>query len=256
MEIIICKDKTQADALAADYIASAVSKNPKIVLGLATGSTPLGVYGNLIEKNKRGEISFAQASSFNLDEYCGLPATDENSYAYFMRDNLFNHIDIDINNTHIPNGMAADFKEACESYERSIKEAGGVEIQILGIGGDGHIAFNEPSCSLTSRTRREALTRQTIEDNARFFGGDLNAVPKSALTMGIGTIMESRNIVLLAYGENKADAVAAMVEGGISAMCPASILQMHNSVKVFLDEAAASKLKLADYYKFKAEANF
>ncbi len=235
---------------AAKFVATAVKHNPRIVLGLATGETPLGLYANLIEMNKSGEIDFSKASSFNLDEYCGVPADNENSYAYYMRTNLFDKINIELENTHIPNGMAENPKAACEEYERAIKESGGVEIQILGIGSDGHIGFNEPTSSLSSRTRMKTLTRETVVDNARFFGGDENAVPKHVLTMGIGTIMESDTIVLLAYGKGKADAVAQMVEGSISAMCPASVLQMHEKVKVFLDEEAASKLKLADYYKW------
>ncbi len=235
---------------AAKFVASAVNKNPRIVLGLATGETPLGLYANLIEMNKNGEVDFSKVSSFNLDEYCGVPADNENSYAYYMRTNLFDKINIELENTHIPNGMAECPKTACEEYERAIKESGGVEIQILGIGSDGHIGFNEPTSSLASRTRMKTLTRETVVDNARFFGGDENAVPKHVLTMGIGTIMESDTIVLLAYGKGKADAVVKMVEGAISAMCPASVLQMHEKVKVFLDEDAASKLKLADYYKW------
>ena len=250
MEVIIYPTKEQANVAAADFVASAISRNPRIVLGLATGGTPLGLYENLIEKNKKGEISFAQATSFNLDEYYGLPADDKNSYAYYMRENFFDKIDIDLANTYIPNGMAEDPKIACEEYERKIKAAGGVQLQVLGIGSDGHIGFNEPTSSLSSRTRMKTLTRETIEDNARFFDDNPEAVPTHCLTMGIGTIMEADTIVLLAFGKSKADAVVGMVEGPISSMIPASILQMHRNVKVFLDEEAASKLKLADYYKW------
>ena len=250
MEVIIYPNKEQANAAAADFVASAVVRNPRIVLGLATGGTPLGLYENLIEKYKKGEVSFAKASSFNLDEYYGLPADDKNSYAYYMRENLFDKIDIELENTHIPNGMAENPKIACEEYERALKAAGGVDLQILGIGSDGHIGFNEPTSSLSSRTRMKTLTRETIEDNARFFDDNPDAVPTHCLTMGIGTIMESETIVLLAFGKSKADAVAGMVEGPISSMIPAYILQMHQNVKVFLDEDAASKLKLANYYKW------
>ncbi len=250
MEVIIYPDKEQAAAAAADYVAGQVKRNPYIVLGLATGETPLGLYKNLIEKNRKGEISFAKASSFNLDEYCGISADNENSYAYYMRKNFFEHIDIKLENTHIPDGSSENPLIACEQYERAIKGAGGVELQILGIGADGHIGFNEPTSSLSSRTRMKTLTEKTIGDNARFFGGDASAVPWHVLTMGIGTIMESEKIVMLAFGESKADAVAGMIEGPITAMLPASVLQTHQTVKVFLDEAAASKLKLAGYYKW------
>ena len=250
MEVIIYPNKEQANAAAADFVASAVARNPRIVLGLATGGTPLGLYENLIEKNKKGEITFSKAISFNLDEYYGLQADDKNSYAYYMRENFFDKIDIELENTHIPNGMAENPIIACEEYERAIKAAGGVELQILGIGSDGHIGFNEPTSSLSSRTRMKTLTRETIEDNARFFDDNPEAVPTHCLTMGIGTIMEAETIVLLAFGKGKADAVAGMIEGPITSMIPASILQMHRNVKVFLDEDAASKLKLADYYKW------
>ena len=250
MEVIIHPDRESANRAAAEFVAQAVRRNPRIVLGLATGETPLGLYENLAAMNKRGEISFAKVTSFNLDEYYGIGGDDVNSYAHYMRVNFFDKIDIDLANTHIPDGTAANPAFACADYERAIKNAGGVELQILGIGGDGHIGFNEPTSSLSSRTRMKTLTRETIRDNARFFGGDPEKVPHHVLTMGIGTIMDAETVVMLAFGAGKADAVAGMVEGAITSMVPASVLQMHGNAKVFLDEAAASKLKLADYYKW------
>ena len=250
MEVIISKDKNAANAAAAEFTANAVRENPRIVLGLATGETPLGLYAILAEMCAQKTVSFSKATAFNLDEYAGVAKTDPHSYAYYMRENFFDRIDIDAANTFIPDGTADNLSFACAAYERAIKNAGGIELQVLGIGGDGHIGFNEPTSSLASRTRMKTLTRRTISDNARFFGGDENAVPPHVLTMGIGTIMEADTIVMLAFGENKADAVAKMVEGPITSMVPASVLQMHPKVKVFLDEPSASKLNLADYYKW------
>ncbi len=250
MEVIIYPDKESANRAAADFVANALRRNPHMVLGLATGETPLGLYSNLIKMNACGQISFAGVTSFNLDEYVGIDKNDENSYARYMRDNFFDKIDIDISNTHIPDGMAEDIRQSCRAYEKSIRDAGGIDLQILGIGSDGHIGFNEPTSSLASRTRMKTLTSETIQDNARFFGGDPDAVPRHVLTMGIGTILEADTVILLAYGVSKAAAVAAMAEGPITSMIPASALQMHPSVKIFLDEPAASKLKLADYYKW------
>ena len=253
MEINIYPDKLAAGDAAADFVANAVKRNPRIVLGLATGETPLGLYANLVKKYESGELSFSKAVSFNLDEYVGIGRDDKNSYAYYMRSNIFDKIDIDPADTHIPDGTAENPVFACAAYERAIKNVGGIELQILGIGGDGHIGFNEPSSSLASRTRMKTLTRETVRDNARFFGGNPDSVPRHVLTMGVGTIMEAETIVMLAFGESKAEAVAAMAEGAITSMVPASVLQMHPNTKVFLDEAAASKLKLRDYYKWVAE---
>lgn len=250
MEVIIYPDRFQANKAAAEFVAAAIKRNPRIVLGLATGETPLGLYANLVDMNKKGDLSFSKVTSFNLDEYVGIPGSDKNSYAHYMRENFFDKIDIDVANTHIPNGMAENPKFACGNYERAIKNAGGIELQILGIGSDGHIGFNEPTSSLSSRTRMKTLTRETIKDNARFFGNNPDVVPQHVLTMGIGTIMESETIVMLAFGKSKADAVVGMVEGPITSMLPASMLQMHPNAKIFLDEDAASKLKLSDYYKW------
>ncbi len=250
MEVIICKTKEEASRLAADMIAGLVKKTPKCVLGLATGSTPVEMYKCLAADVKAKKISFKSVKSWNLDEYWGLPGTHDQSYRYFMDKNLFDMIDIDKKNTHVLNGLAKDWKKEVKAYEAAIKKAGGIDLQVLGIGSDGHIAFNEPGSSLASRTRLVSLTPQTIKDNARFFKKAAD-VPKYALSMGVGTIMESKTIVLLAFGANKAEAVKGAVEGGISQFCTASALQMHKDAWFFCDEAAASKLKLKKYYAWR-----
>lgn len=252
MEIVICKTKEEASRKAADLVAALVKANPKCVLGLATGSTPVEMYKCLIADNKAKKISFKMVKSWNLDEYWGLPGTHDQSYRYFMDQNLFDSIDIQKKNTHVLNGLAKDWKKEVAAYEAAIDKVGGIDLQVLGIGSDGHIAFNEPGSALTSRTRIVSLTPQTIKDNARFFKKAAD-VPKQALSMGVGTIMEARRIVLLAFGENKADAVKGMVEGGISQFCTASVLQLHDDAWIFCDEAAAKKLKLKKYYAWRAE---
>ena len=243
MEIVISKDSKEASARAAEVVKKQLRDKRASVLGLATGGTVLELYCKLVEMCKNGELSFKKVSTFNLDEYVGMPPTDSNSYRYFMDENLFSKIDIDKSNTHIPNGCAPNVRAYCVQYENKIRLCGGIDLQILGIGTDGHIGFNEPSSSLGSRTRVKTLTEKTRSDNARFFGGDISKVPLHAITMGIGTI-------LLAFGEGKAEAVANMAEGPITASVPASALQLHPNVKVFLDEAAASKLKNKSYYEF------
>ena len=252
MEIAICKTKEEASRKAAEMITAAVKANPKIVLGLATGSTPVDMYKEMIKAVKAKKVSYKQVRSWNLDEYWGLPGTHDQSYRYFMDKNLFDSIDIKKSNTHVLNGLAKDWRKEVKAYEAAIKKAGGIDIQVLGIGSDGHIAFNEPGSSLASRTRLVSLTPQTIKDNARFFK-KLSDVPKQALSMGVGSIMEAKKIVLLAFGKNKADAVAAAVEGGVSQFCTASALQMHPDAWFFIDEAAAAKLKLKKYYAWRAE---
>ena len=252
MEIVICKTKEEASRKAADLIAALVKADPKCVLGLATGSTPVEMYKCLIADNKAKKISFKTVKTWNLDEYWGLAGTHDQSYRYFMDKNLFDHIDIDKKNTHVLNGLAKDLDKECRDYEKQIKAAGGIDLQVLGIGSDGHIAFNEPGSALTSRTRIVSLTPQTIKDNARFFKKAAD-VPRQALSMGVGSIMEARRIVLLAFGENKAEAVKGMVEGGISQFCTASVLQLHDDAWIFCDEAAAKKLKLKKYYAWRAE---
>ncbi len=247
MEIIICPDAAAASLSTADQLASLLHTKPGAVLGLATGGTPLALYAELISKFQKHQVDFSQASSFNLDEYIGLEPGHPASYQHFMEENLFRHINMPVGNTHIPDGLAADVPAHCEAYELAIRNAGGIDLQILGIGTDGHIGFNEPTSSLASRTRIKTLTERTRSDNARFFSS-MDDVPHHVITMGIGTIMESRAISLLAFGESKASAIANMVEGAVTASVPASILQMHPTVRVFLDEAAASKLERRDYY--------
>jgi len=253
MEIVICKTKEEASKLAADMITAAVKKNPKTVLGLATGSTPVLMYNEMAKAVKAKKVSYKQVKSWNLDEYVGLPGTHDQSYRYFMNKNLFEKIDIKLSNTHVLNGMAKDPVKECAAYEAQIKKAGGIDIQVLGIGSDGHIAFNEPGTSLKSRTSVVYLTPSTIKDNARlFFKGKEKEVPTRALSMGVGTICEAKKVILLAFGKNKADAVKGMVEGGMTQFCTASALQAHNDAWIFCDEESASKLKLRDYYAWRS----
>jgi glucosamine-6-phosphate deaminase len=253
MEVVICKTKEQASKLAAEMITSLVKKNPKAVLGLATGSTPVMMYNEMAKAVKAKKVSYRNVKSWNLDEYVGLPGTHDQSYRYFMNENLFKKIDIKLSNTHVLNGMAKDPEKECLAYEASIKKAGGIDLQVLGIGSDGHIAFNEPGTSLNSRTSIVYLTPTTVKDNARlFFKGDMKAVPKSALSMGVGTICEAKKVILLAFGENKQDAVKGCVEGPMSQFCTASALQAHNYCWIFCDEAAAKKLKLKKYYAWRS----
>ena len=253
MEIVICKTKEEASKIAAGIITAAVKDNPKIVLGLATGSTPVPMYDEMAKAVKAKKVSYKMVRTWNLDEYVGLPGTHDQSYRYFMNKNLFEKIDIKLSNTHVLNGMAKDPVKECEKYEAQIKKAGGIDIQVLGIGSDGHIAFNEPGTSLQSRTSVVYLTPSTIKDNARlFFKGKESEVPTRALSMGVGTICEAKKIILLAFGKNKADAVKGMVEGGMSQFCTASALQAHNDAWIFCDEESASKLKLRDYYAWRS----
>lgn len=248
MELIILPDAAAASRSAADHLAAILVKKPTAVLGLATGSTPVALYRELIAKHRTEGLDFGGCTSFNLDEYVGLGPDHPASYRRFMQENLFSEINLPSSRVHIPDGLAQDLPAHCEAYEQSIKEAGGIDLQILGIGSDGHIGFNEPTSSLGSRTRLKTLTERTRSDNARYFDKPED-VPHHVITMGIGTILEARSISLLAFGASKAAAIAAMVEGPITAMVPASILQTHPVVKVFLDEAAASGLSKIDYYR-------
>jgi glucosamine-6-phosphate deaminase len=208
------------------------------------------LYRELIRLHREEGLDFSQVVTFNLDEYIGLPADHEQSYRRFMNENLFEHINIRMENTHVPDGMAEDVPATCAAYERAIVDAGGIDLQVLGIGSDGHVGFNEPTSSFASRTRIKTLTRQTVADNARFFDGDESLVPHHCITMGIGTIMDARMNIMLAFGDNKAEAIAATVEGPVASIMPASILQHHPAAKIFIDEAAASRLRLADYYQW------
>lgn len=243
MEIIIHPNAEDAAEMAERIITNLIVTNPQAVLGLATGSTPLRLYQRLAAKG----LDWSGITSFNLDEYLGIGAQHPQSYSAFMQENLFRHVNIGVKNIHLPDGMAVDPETHCQAYEEKIHAAGGIDLQLLGIGTDGHIGFNEPSSSLSSRTRIKTLTARTRRDNARFFGSE-REVPYHVITMGIGTILESRTVLLLATGENKAEAVAGAVEGALTSMNPASALQLHRKAILCLDEAAASKLQRRDYY--------
>lgn len=247
MEIAILPDAAQATALVSAYIARALRRKPGLVLGLATGSTPVPVYRELIRQHREQGLDFSRATTFNLDEYLGLAPDHPASYRHFMRAELFDHVNIVPARTHVPDGLASDSESHCRQYEERIRASGGIDIQVLGIGSDGHIGFNEPGASLASRTRIQYLTAQTRRDNARFFPR-LEDVPLAAVTMGIGTILEARVCLLLAFGANKAEAVAGAVEGPVTSMNPASALQFHPDTLCFLDRAAAARLKLRDFY--------
>ena len=252
MEVLIFPDASSLARKSADLVESQIKTFPDSVLGLATGSTPLGLYQELIRRHQQEGLCFAGVKTFNLDEYVGIPSNHPQSYRTFMDENLFDRIDIEKSNTQVPDGMAENPLEVGPAYELRIREAGGIDLQILGVGTDGHIGFNEPTSSLKSITRVKTLTKQTIEDNSRFFEpGEFQ--PTLAITMGIQTILDARRIVLLAHGENKAEAIRDMVEGPLSAFCPASALQFHQRTTVLIDEAAASELTLGNYYKFVGE---
>ena len=249
MRIIIKKDSLEAGSWAATYIidkikkANPTSKNP-FVLGLPTGSSPLPVYKEFIRRHKSGEISFKNVVTFNMDEYVGLAENHTESYHYFMHDNLFNHIDIPKENINILNGNAKDLEKECADYEKRIEQAGGIDLFLGGIGPDGHIAFNEPGSSLTSRTRIKTLSYDTILANSRFFAGDIKKVPTQALTVGVGTVMDAKEVLIIVLGYNKARAVRETVEGGISHMWTVSMLQMHQKAIFVCDEAATMELQV------------
>ena len=241
MEVIVKPTYEEVSKLAAQMIADIVRSKPRAVLGFATGSTPLGTYKELIRMHLEEGLDFSQAVTFNLDEYIGLPKDNDQSYHYFMWENLFKHINVLESNVHIPQGMGDDIQQKCIEYEEEIFDHGGLDVQLLGIGGNGHIAFNEPGSSLGSRTRIKTLDEKTIQDNARFFKS-IDEVPRYCVTMGIGTIMEAEKLILLANKENKADAVQKTIEGPITASVPASAIQLHPNATVIVDKAAASKL--------------
>ncbi len=250
MEVIICQSAEEASQLAGARISNAVRNNPATVLGLATGSTPLLLYKELIKACQSG-LDFSRVRTFNLDEYYGISPEHPQSYRKFMDDHLFKKLNIDLKNTRVPDGLARDVPAHCAAYEAAMKAAGGIDIQVLGIGSDGHIGFNEPASSLASRTRLVTLTQQTVSDNARFFA-TADEVPRYALSMGVGTILEAKKCIMLCFGANKAKAVKGAIEGGISQFNPASALQMHPDTTVYLDEAAAADLQLKDYYRWAA----
>lgn len=242
MKVIVVKDYTEMCKRASRIFAAQVTLKPDSVLGLATGSTPVGMYKELVQMFDEGRIDFSQVKTVNLDEYAGLPGDNDQSYRYFMNQNLFDHINIDKANTNVPDGTAADLHAECERYEQVVAGMGGVDIQLLGIGNNGHIAFNEPCDEFPEKTHVVDLTQNTIEANARFFQS-MDEVPKQAITMGIGTIMKAKKIVLLANGPKKAQTIYDTVYGPITPKVPASILRLHPDVTIFVDEEAGALLK-------------
>jgi glucosamine-6-phosphate deaminase len=246
MKVLILQDPARAVARTAEMILDQIRRKPDTVLGLATGGTMEPVYARL--RAAAGAVSFSEIRSFNLDEYVGLAADHPQSYHHYMRRQLFDHVDADPANLRLPAGDAGSASAEAARYDAAIRAAGGIDLQLLGLGANGHIGFNEPGSSLGSRTRVKTLTQKTRDDNRRFFGPE-EAVPRWAITMGIGTIMEAREIVLLATGAAKAAAVKAMIEGPVSAFCPASVLQFHPRATMVLDAASAARLELREYYE-------
>lgn len=256
MRLIIEPDYANVSKWAANYVVAKINAfkptdSKPFVLGLPTGSSPLGMYRELIALNKSGKVSFKNIITFNMDEYVNLPKSHPESYYSFMWNNFFHHIDIKSENVNILNGNANDLAAECADYEVRIKKAGGIDLFLGGIGPDGHIAFNEPGSSLTSRTRIKNLNTDTVIANARFFENDVNEVPKTALTVGVGTVMDAREVLILVSGHNKAHALAAAVEGGVSQMCTLSALQMHPKGIIVCDDAATDELKVGTYKYFK-----
>jgi glucosamine-6-phosphate deaminase len=249
VEIVIKPNCEEMSQTAARIVAKVINLKPNAVLGMATGSTPLGLYKELVRMHREEGLDFSQVTTFNLDEYVGLPQKHEQSYHYFMHENFFKHVNIPQQNIYIPSGTTDNHPAFCQWYEQRIRDCGGIDLQILGIGSDGHIAFNEPSSSLGSRTRIKTLAKQTIDDNARFFDAP-EQVPIYAITMGVGTILEASKILLLANGQKKAAAVAAAIEGPVTSMITASALQLHRDVVVIIDREAAGQLKMTDYYEW------
>ncbi|MBR8713381.1 glucosamine-6-phosphate deaminase [Porphyromonas levii] len=256
MRLIIQENKEKLATWAANYVAKRINdaqptaEHP-FVLGLPTGSTPLGMYKELIRLNKEGVVTFEHVVTFNMDEYIGIPCDHEQSYHTFMWDNFFGHIDIKPENTNLLDGNAKDFAVECQRYEDKIASYGGIDLFIGGIGEDGHIAFNEPGSSLTSRTRVKTLTTDTIEVNSRFFNNDISLVPKTALTVGVGTIMDAKEVMILVNGAKKAQALKQGVEGSINHMWTISALQLHRHGIIVTDEAACAELKVGTYRYFK-----
>lgn len=255
MRLIIEPDYANVSQWAANYVAARIneyspSAERPFILGLPTGSSPLGMYRNLIELNKKGVVSFKNVVTFNMDEYIGLPKDHPESYHSFMWNNFFGHIDINPENVNILNGNVEDLAAECERYEKKIKSYGGINLFLGGIGPDGHIAFNEPGSSLTSRTRVKTLTQDTIIANSRFFNNDVNQVPKTALTVGVGTVMDAKSVLIIVNGHNKARALKHGVEGGISQMWTISALQLHPYSIIVCDDDATAELKVGTYKYF------
>ena len=237
MNFIVCNNYEEISEKAAEIIAELVKSKPNCILGLATGSTPVGTYKELISKNKNGEISFKNTISYNLDEYYPISPENNQSYRYFMKENLFNHIDIPMENTHLLNGEAKDPDAECKAYDEAIKNAGGIDIQILGIGRNGHIAFNEPDEALIAPTHKTGLTADTIDANSRFFEST-DLVPKFALTMGMASIFAARKIILLANGASKAQAISELRSDKITTSNPSTLLKLHPDVTIICDKEA------------------
>lgn len=249
MEVIICPTAEQASALTGQLVADLVRYKPGSVLGLATGRTMDSVYAALREKHRSEGLDFSHTVTFNLDEYIGIPASHPQSYRSTMENSLFKHINVKPNNTHLPDGMATDLDAECRRYEQEMARAGGIDLQLLGIGLNGHLAFNEPLSSLSSRTRTKSLTPETREQNSGFFGG-ADKVPSRAITMGVGTILDSRWCVMLATGSSKAAILQKAIEGPVCSVVTASALQLHRRCTVIVDEPAASQLQFTDYYRW------
>ena len=248
MEVII-QPSHQLAVIASEIIRDVLLKKPNLVLGLATGSTPIGLYKALVRMHKEDGLDFSRVTTFNLDEYVNISREHPQSYHTFMAKHFFDHVNISVENQHIPQNTAKNHETFCARYEEAIERVGGIDIQVLGIGTDGHIGFNEVGSSLASRTRIVTLTESTLVANAIHFGGDVSTVPEMAITMGIGTIMKVKQCLLLACGTSKSEAIAKAIEGPITVMMPASALQMHPNTVVLIDEAAASNLKEVEYYK-------
>ena len=242
MRLIVTKNYEEMSKVAAKEMAEDIKRNPEIVLGLATGGTPVGMYKELIRMYNEGELDFSKVTSINLDEYVGLSGDHDQSYRYFMNTNLFNHINIDKNNTFVPNGLAENVEEECMAYDSRIQDMGGIYLQLLGLGANGHIGFNEPGEALSVGTHLTDLKESTIEANARFFDS-IDDVPRKAITMGLGGIMKAKKIMVIASGEGKAEVVKAMMSGKITTEIPATMLQMHRDVILIVDEDAAKLLK-------------
>ncbi|RKW69649.1 glucosamine-6-phosphate deaminase [Galactobacter caseinivorans] len=250
MDVVISPMPHTAAERAGARVAEAIAANPLLVLGVATGSSPLGVYAHVRERIERHGLDVSGITCFALDEYVGLPEDHPQSYHQVIRQTVTEPWGLRADQVHVPAGTTGDPRQAALDYERDIREAGGVGLQLVGIGGNGHIGFNEPGSSLGSRTRIKTLHPRTREDNARFFGGDMDAVPIHCITQGIATILDAGHVLMIASGAGKADAVAKMVEGPVSSACPASALQLHPHTEVFIDDAAAAGLLHRDYYDF------
>ena len=249
MEVIIRPNAEEATRLAARVIAREIQMKPKLVLGLATGRTMERLYGMLVDMHRKEGLDFSLVTTFNLDEYIGLPHEHAQSYRHYMNHLLFRHVNIDMRNTHLPDGLAPDIEAECARYETAIKECGGINLQVLGIGRDGHIGFNEPLSAMLSRTRAKALTPTTIRQNAPLFEIP-EEMPKRAITMGVGTILDSKRCLMLATGSEKAEVIAKAVEGPVTSMISASALQLHPNCRVIVDEDAAANLGNRDYYEW------